>query len=91
MAHLDVLTLEIRNFVGVLSFLVDRTGRHLLLSDNTLPDRDSMIVLSERGRLVNDSSSRIRGDIRIGDDSESSFGELHAITLARGSMQRSMN
>lgn len=88
LAYLDVLTFEVWDFVGVLSFLIDGTRRHLILSNDTFSNGDSVIVLSERRRLMDDTRSRIGSDIRIGDDSESSISKLRQTLSARNRHER---
>jgi len=74
--HLNVNSLELRNNVGKSTSLVDGARRHLLLGDDSVGDGDPVIVLSEGRSLMNETSSRILGDVGIADDSESSVFEL---------------
>lgn len=75
--HLDVESLEeLSDLVGVDTLVVDGTRGHLLLAHNLLPDSDTVIVLSERRRLVNDTGSGVRGNVLVDEDSESFLGVL---------------
>lgn len=76
MTHLYVLPNEIRDLIGVNTFLVDGARRHLLLSDDTLSNSDTVIVVTESGSLVNDTSTGSVGNVSIGDDFECSVGVL---------------
>lgn len=75
-ANLDVLADEIGNFVGVDTLLVDGARGHLLLADNALANSDAVIVVTEGGSLVDDTSTRGIGNVSVGDDLESSLDEL---------------
>jgi len=74
--YLDVLTNEIRNLIGVDTFLVDRARRHLFLSNDTFSNSDTVIVVTKSGSLVNDTGTGSVGNISVGDDLECSIGVL---------------
>jgi hypothetical protein len=74
--HLDVETLEVGDLVGVDSTLVDGARRHLLLLDDAVEDGDAVIVISEGGSLVNDSGTRVGGNVGVADDPEGTVGVL---------------
>lgn len=75
--HLDIHPLEeLSNLVRVHASLVDRARRHLVLANNLLADRDPVIVLSERRRLVNDSRSRVARHVGVDEDTECTVCEL---------------
>lgn len=68
---LDVLTNVFGDFGGEFARLVQRAGRNLVIPDDTVGNGDSVIVLSEGRSLVDDTGTGGRGDIGVGDDSES--------------------
>lgn len=74
--HLDVLTDKVGNFFSVDTLLVDGTRRHLLLSDDTFTDGDTVIVVTESRSLVNDTSTGSVGNVSISYNLESSIHEL---------------
>lgn len=74
--HLDVDTLELGNDAGESTGLVDGAGRHLLLGDDSVRDGDPVVVLSEGGRLVDETGSGVLGDVGVADDSEGSVLKL---------------
>lgn len=55
--YLDVLSLVLWYNTGEPTSLVDRTRRHFTLLDQTVLDRNPVIVFSEGRSLVNDTSS----------------------------------
>jgi hypothetical protein len=53
--YLDVLAGEVRDLAREAPRVVERAGRHLLGRDHTVGDRDPVVVLAERWRLVDDA------------------------------------
>jgi hypothetical protein len=73
---LDVDTLVVGDLVGVKTLLVDGARGHLLLPDETVDDGDAVVIVSERGGLVNDTGTGRVGNVGVGDDAESAVGVL---------------
>lgn len=74
--NLDVETLEVGDLVCVDSALVNGARGHLLFLDDAVGDGDAVIVVSESGSLVDDTSTRVRGNIGVADDLEGAIGVL---------------
>lgn len=73
---LYVLALEIRHGVDESTGIVERAGGHLVFSDDTVRDGDSVVVFTESGGLVDDTSTGGGIDVRIADDSVGLVFEL---------------
>lgn len=74
--HLDIHALEVSHVVRVDTLLVDRARRHLVLRDDAVLDGDAVVVVTERGRLVNDTRAGRVGYILVADDAEGAAGVL---------------
>ena len=57
--HLDMQAFEVRYLVGEFASFVDWTRRHLVCCDDSRCNSDAVIVVSERGCLVNDTSTAV--------------------------------
>lgn len=73
---LDVLALVLWNLGSESTSLIDGTRRNLVISDDTVSDTDSVIVVSPCWGLVDDTGTCIFGDVRVGNNSERSVLEL---------------
>lgn len=78
-AHLDVLPLKVGHLVGKPAGLVDRARRHLVLGNDAVGDGDAVVVLAERGRLVDDARSGSSLYIVVADDAERLVLELGGV------------
>lgn len=56
---------ELRNLLGKPTGIIDRTRRHILFAKHTVLDRDAVIILTEGGRLVNNTGTVICGHVRV--------------------------
>lgn len=74
--NLDVETLEVGDLVGVDSTLVDGARGHLLLLNDAVENGDAVIVVSEGGSLVDDTGTRVGGNVGVADDLEGTVGVL---------------
>jgi len=86
-AYLDVQSSEIADLVREVALIVDRAWWDLIGTDDTVGQRDAMIVFTEGGRLVNDTSTIGIFDIGVDKHSESLVFELQEVSkkLARKS------
>jgi len=66
-----VETLEVWNFVGEASGIVDRTRRHFINADDVMSESNTVIVFTESGCLMYDTSPAAAGHVFIGDHTES--------------------
>ena len=70
-SHLNIHPRKLRHLRRELPSVIYRTWRHLVRFQHATCDRDAVIVVSERGRLVYDACTRVGSDIRVDDDAES--------------------
>jgi hypothetical protein len=75
-SHLDVLANKIGNLCSELADLVDGARGHLLYFQNAVLDRDPMVVLPERGRLVHDAGPLGVRHVRVCEHSKRFVSEL---------------
>lgn len=80
-SDLDVLPLEVWDFVGEQARSVDWTGWDLVWFDDTVGDRDAVIVITKGGRLVDDTGTRVGSDIRIAENFEGGVLELGEVKV----------
>ncbi len=67
---LDMLTLEVGDFLGKQASVVDGAWRHFICSKNTVGDGNTMIIFTKRWRLMNDTCSISVGDVGIDNNPE---------------------
>ena len=67
---LDVNALIVWHLAGEFTRLVERTRWKLVLFDNAVRDSDTVIVLSKRRGLVDDTGTRGVGNVLVGHNSE---------------------
>lgn len=60
-------TLEVRNFISEASGIVNGTRRHFIEADDVMSESDAVIVFTESGRLVYDTSAAVAGHVLVGD------------------------
>ena len=70
-AYLDVETLEVGNLVGEASGVVDRTRGHFIDADDIMSESNTMIVFTESGRLMYDTSPAVTGHVFVVEYTES--------------------
>ena len=61
---------EVGHFLCKMSFIVDRAGGHLIRSQDTMSDGNSMVVFTEGRCLMNDTRYICVGDVSINKNSE---------------------
>jgi len=75
-----VETLEVGNFVGEAPGIVDRTRRHFIDADDIMGEGNTVIVFTESGCLMYDTSATVAGHVLVGEHTESlipkSLGEV---------------
>lgn len=67
---------KLRHLRRELPRIVNGTRRQLVRLEHAARDRDAMIVVAERRRLVHDARPRVRGDVGVDDDAEGLVFEL---------------
>lgn len=67
---LHILALVLGDLGGESTGLIDGARRDLVVSNDTVGHTDSVIVVTPRGCLVDDTSTSVLGDVRVGQDSE---------------------
>lgn len=70
-AYFDVETLEVWNLVGEASGIVDRTRGHFIDADDIMSESNTMIVFTESGCLMYDTSPAVTGHVFVGEHTES--------------------
>jgi hypothetical protein len=66
-----VETLEVRNFFSEAPGIVDRTRRHFIEADDIMSESNTMVVFTESGRLMYDTSAAVAGHVFVGEHTES--------------------
>lgn len=74
--HLDMLSLEVWHLVREKSSLVYRAWRHLVCCNDARSDGNTVIIVAESWRLMDDTGTAVRGDICVVQDLESSIAIL---------------
>ena len=68
--HLDVLTSKVRNLTCEQTCIIDRAWRHFVRIQNPIRDSDPVVILAERGCLVDDAGAILCSDIGVVDNAE---------------------
>lgn len=68
--HFDMKPLKVGYFAGEATLIVDRTGRHLVGSKHTMGDGNTVIVFTEGGSLVNNTSTVRVSDVGVNENFE---------------------
>ena len=77
--YLDMLACEIGHLLREATCIVDGAWWHLVLADDTVFDGNAVIVLTEGGCLVDNTSTVLSSDVRVVHDAERSILKLKAI------------
>ena len=78
--RLHMHALPVRHLLRELPRVVHGARRHLVGAQDAVRDRDPVVVLAERGRLVHDARAVFGGDVGVGDDAEGAVFELRRRT-----------
>lgn len=67
---------EVGNLGSEMTLIIDRAGRHLVCSQNTMGYRDTVIIFTESRRLVDDTCAIGVCDVGVDNHSEGFIFEL---------------
>lgn len=64
-------TLEVGNFVGEASGIVNRARRHFIEADDIMGESNPVVVFTKSGRLMYDTSAAVASHVLVGEHTES--------------------
>ena len=76
MRYLDVHPREVGDLGGEAARIVNGTWRHVFWTQHAVRDGNPVIVLAERGGLVDDAGTVLRRDVSVVEDAEGPVLEL---------------